>query len=244
MPVPDGCRRGGLIMFSVAFVGADGAGKTTITKALLESLPLPAKYLYMGINTDASNMVLPTTRLLERLKQPFTTRKEIANGNRSAKSRGISGHLKSAGRLLINLTEELYRQSLSRHYRRKGFIVLYDRHFQLDFEYDPSERKLHSGCDFLHRWFLAKLYPRPDLVIFLDAPADVLYARKHEATLEWLEWRRQQFLRHGRKVRHFVRIDAAQPLAAVLSEVTEQIVTFHRSWLHDQHNVDAVCASN
>ena len=49
----------------VALVGADGAGKSTITR-LLETAPLPApvKRIYMGVNLEASSLMLPTTRLL------------------------------------------------------------------------------------------------------------------------------------------------------------------------------------
>lgn len=235
-----------MTMFSVALIGADGAGKTSIAKALLESLPMPTKYLYMGINSDSSNVVLPTTRALERLKRSFaTTASRPAGGYRSRKRQGVVGSIKLAGRLLINITEELYRQSVSRQYRRHGYIVLYDRHFRFDFEYDPAERNAHSGCDLLHRWFLARLFPGPDLVIFLDAPAEVLYARKHEATPEWLEWRRQQYLKHGRDVANFVRVDAAQPFPAVLSQVSQQIVAFYKAWLlKERASTEAVSASD
>ena len=49
-------------MVTVALIGADGAGKTSVARALERSRDLPIKYLYMGINTEASNHMLPTTR--------------------------------------------------------------------------------------------------------------------------------------------------------------------------------------
>src|SRR5690606_8303333 len=56
-------------LFSVALVGPDGSGKTTISRRLLETLPLPIKYVYMGVNPDSSNLMLPTTWLLSKVKR-------------------------------------------------------------------------------------------------------------------------------------------------------------------------------
>ena len=42
-------------MATIALIGADGSGKTTIAKMLLESPPAKMKYLYMGLNIESSN---------------------------------------------------------------------------------------------------------------------------------------------------------------------------------------------
>ncbi|MGH3091699.1 MAG: hypothetical protein ACRDOG_05135, partial [Gaiellaceae bacterium] len=55
--------------FTVALIGPDGAGKTTVARRLEGSLEGPVKYLYMGVNPDASNHLLPTTRLAHALKR-------------------------------------------------------------------------------------------------------------------------------------------------------------------------------
>ena len=54
-------------MYTVALIGGDGAGKTTIADQLRDSFPLPLKYLYMGINIESSNVALPTSRIIEKL---------------------------------------------------------------------------------------------------------------------------------------------------------------------------------
>jgi ABC-type branched-subunit amino acid transport system ATPase component len=54
-------------MFTVALIGPDGAGKTTIGRRIEHTLPLPVKYVYMGVNLDSSNHMLPTTRLLKSI---------------------------------------------------------------------------------------------------------------------------------------------------------------------------------
>src|SRR5690606_14111636 len=56
-------------MFTVALIGPDGAGKSTISRYLLTNLGLPIHYVYLGINQDASNYLLPTTRLWAAFKR-------------------------------------------------------------------------------------------------------------------------------------------------------------------------------
>ena len=51
-------------MTTVALIGPDGAGKTTVARKLADVLPVPVRYLYMGVSTDSSNVMLPTTRII------------------------------------------------------------------------------------------------------------------------------------------------------------------------------------
>jgi thymidylate kinase len=221
-------------MFSVALIGPDGAGKTTIARMIEKSFPLPVEYLYMGVAVDSSNVALPMTRLVDYLKrrrrkksgvEPSKNVPPTARKNGAAKR---SGKLRAALRLLNRLTEEWYRQFLSWQFRRQGKIVLYDRHYKFDFELDKSTMggEQRRFTDWLHRWCLANFYPRPDLVVYLDAPAEVLYARKGEFNLAWLESRRQAFISQGSRTPNFVQIDATQPLDAVYAEVTARIMQF------------------
>ena len=56
-------------MLTLALVGPDGAGKTTVARTLEEELRPSVKYLYMGVSADSSNHALPTTRLVQALKR-------------------------------------------------------------------------------------------------------------------------------------------------------------------------------
>ena len=58
-------------MFTVALIGPDGAGKSTVGRELERRLSFPAKYIYMGVNLESSNLVLPTTRLILGIKRSF-----------------------------------------------------------------------------------------------------------------------------------------------------------------------------
>jgi thymidylate kinase len=60
------------------------------------------------------------------------------------------------------------------------------------------------------RWLIAHACPAPDLVIVLDAPGDVLFARKGEHSAELLERQRQQYLALRNTLPQLVVVDATQ----------------------------------
>jgi len=73
---------------------------------------------------------------------------------------------------------------------------------------------------------LTHLYPRPGLVIYLDAPAEVLFARKGEKDIDDLGRRRQSFIKQMRRSHNCVVVDGTQPLSKVYSEVAALIHEF------------------
>lgn len=224
-------------MFTAALIGADGAGKTTIGKQLERTSSLPIKYIYMGINLESSNVVLPTTRLILELKRLRGRRPDMAAGPPDptrAKKRptGMVKRLlagtKSSGRLLNQVAEEWFRQVLAWYYLRRGFVVLFDRDFYSDYyahdiANDAPDRPFTSR---IHGWVLQHLYSRPKLVICLDAPAEVLYARKPEGTPELLERRRQEYLHLRDQLEHYVVVDASRPAEEVARDVMQVLTTF------------------
>jgi len=222
-------------MTAVAVLGPDGAGKTTIARRLAASGRLPFRYLYMGIAAESSNAALPTTRLVQRLKRTRLAGAAAPDrgapgrrGRREGKrDRGSDrGPLWTTARLVNRVAEEWYRQLLSWRHQLGGSVVLYDRHFLFDFS-PEMEGELSGRLDRrIHRWLLEHAYPRPDLVVLLDAPGDVLFARKGELDPAELERRRQAFLRQADRHASFVRVDATRPLEDVYGETLRLIVEF------------------
>ena len=56
-------------MVTVALIGADGAGKSSIARRLATESTLPIKHIYMGDNPEAADHMLVTTRLLLTVKR-------------------------------------------------------------------------------------------------------------------------------------------------------------------------------
>lgn len=203
---------------TVAVVGPDGAGKTTVVRQVVETAPFPVVNLYMGVSPESSNRVLPTTRLVRRLRRGRRTTTEPEGGTPRPPSGGSS--VRAVLRLCNRVAEECYRQALTSWHRRRGAVVLFDRHFFADFYTKDITRSpdLHWTRR-AHGFFLDRLYPRPDLIVYLDAPARVLLDRKGEGTIESLEEQRQGYLRLRDAGVPFALVDATQPLPGVVSEV-------------------------
>ena len=219
-------------MFTVALVGPDGVGKTTVAQRLARELPLPLKYLYMGDNPESANVTLPTTRWWKRRARRNESQAAAAPGRRgAARRRALRAPLIAVRKTLgfVNrILEEAYREAVARAHVRRGTIVLFDRHFVLDyyhFDLRPEARRPFKRR--LHGLFLQRICRPPDLVICLDAPGSVVFARKGEFSPEFLESRRRQYLEFGRWVPHFEVVDANRDLRLVLDDVSRAITRFH-----------------
>lgn len=222
---------------SVALVGADGAGKSTISRRLQQTpLPFPVKTIYMGVNLEASTLMLPTTRLLLAAKRArggrpdmtATTARDWSDAAPTAP--GWRGSLREGVRMSAWMAEEWFRQLVAFGYGVRGHVVVFDRHFFADY-YHPHVANSPAGRSLVgraHGWMLTHAYPKPDLVICLDAPAVVLYARKSEASVDWLEQRRQQYLELATVVPAFVTINVDRDEDTVFREVVEAIHTYRK----------------
>lgn len=225
-------RRG----FTIALIGPDGAGKTTVAEKLQHGLPFPIRYLYMGVSIESSNVTLPTSRLIAYLKKKLGLRRvppHVDPATLANRGRSRGGWVRALLRFANRSAEEWYRQFVAWSYTHRGDVVLFDRHFV--FEYEPGAGvEGESSFDRLHRWCIDALYPRPDLVICLDAPAEVLYARCHEYSIPYLAKRRESFLRQRNRVDHFVTVDVTESAEAVEREVLRQILSFaDKRWQRD-----------
>lgn len=124
--------------------------------------------------------------------------------------------LTSMAKILIWLAEEWYA-----HLFQDGKeILLCDRYYH-DIQID-SKRYRYGGPAWAAR-SVGKLMPQPDLWVLLDAPADVLQARKQEVPPEETSRQRGAYNVFVRNQANYVVVNAAQPVEKVIRDVEESI---------------------
>jgi thymidylate kinase len=164
---------------SLAILGPDGAGKTTLARALVASVPIPALYVYLGIWQQSP--------LEDRLQRVF------------------------GARLLLRLSSLLVKAVRIGYHRRLGRLVVLDRYTSdADLPGRGLDRKARVSARLARMTNL-----RPDLMLLLDAPAEVMRARKPEHDLAEIQQLRRAYLDMVGRFPQMVVLDAAQPLDAV-----------------------------
>jgi thymidylate kinase len=179
----------------VAFVGPDGAGKSTLCEALARDRELRARVIYLG----AYGKSLATS------------------GGRS--NRGLPGAARRCYTYMRRVVAVRGRLCSALFQSLRGRLVIFDRYV-----YDSWINRKPAGVWQRFRWSLLNAaWPTPDLVILLDAPGKVLFARKHEHTIEWLEQQRASYRSLAMTLPQMIIVDAEQSAAAVTSSVIEAI---------------------
>jgi thymidylate kinase len=169
---------------TLAVLGPDGAGKTSLADALLASVPLGTRYVYLG-------MWRPS-RLRDALRHVPGARLALVASKLAAKSVLVSYH------------------------RALGRVVVVDR-YSYDADVSPTERadwKARVSAPVLKR-----LTRAPDLIVLLDAPAEVMHARKREHDVQTLRRLRAGYLALAGRDPRVAVVDATQPR----DEVTRQV---------------------
>jgi thymidylate kinase len=221
---------------TVALIGPDGAGKSSIIRRVTAQLPVPVRSIYMGVNLESSKLMLPTTRLALEAKRRRGGRPDMVGaslgGGKPSKPgrRRLLREARSGLRLANWIAEEWFRQAVAWAHQQRGRVVLFDRHFFCDYYANDvaGRRPGRPWTSRVHGAMLERWYPRPDLVILLDAPAEVLFARKGEGTIESLERMRQDLLELVPHVDRFVTVDATKGLDAVTADVIAAIMAVVR----------------
>jgi thymidylate kinase len=228
-------------MFTVALVGPDGSGKTTISERILKESSVSVKRIYMGINRSESNVALPTTKLLDWIdKLRGRNRKAGPKNPESERSKLPKNpilrafkEVKSAVLLANRLLDEAYRYLVTWFWLKRGNLVIFDRHFYLDYYHYDIQTVNQRWTNRLHGHFLEHVFPKPDVVIYLDAPAELLFARKGEGSIELLETRRQNYLSLKNAFHNFYVVDASQPVDKVFSDVQAILAARLQGQSHD-----------
>lgn len=207
--------------FTIALIGPDGSGKTTVARRLMAELGPDVRYLYMSVNPASGNHLLPTTRLGWILR----SRPEHSEGLRRQHSSRVVGVLAELAALTNQIAEEVYRLLIARWHVLRGRTVIFDRHYYFDYYATDVAAQDRRWEDRLHGVALQR-YPMPDLPLYLDAPPEVLHARKGEGTLESLAALRRDLLEAVRSHPASVIVDGTAPLDDVVASLLEAIRAF------------------
>lgn len=220
-------------MLIVALVGADGAGKTTIARLVPSHLAGPARYVYLGSNPASATHALPTTRLVHRVRvrrgtaaaggPPPLGRSLGPSRSGSAPTRLLRSG-RAGARTAHQVLEGAYQRAAVEWHRRRGRVVVVDRWYGADHHaHELSGAQPLTLSRRVRAAFLRRAFGPPDLVVVLDAPAEVLHARKGEGTVAELGSRRAEYLDYLASVPSGLRIDASRSLDAVLDDVVSAV---------------------
>jgi len=161
--------------FTIAFLGVDGSGKSTIIneikKPLNEAVHNALYYKHMRPN------LLPNISELLKKNKKKDKNYLIPHG---AKPSGFFGSLLRltyySFDYIVGYFVKIYPNMV-----KKSSIFIFDRYYY-DFLIDPQRARISLPKKII--CFFEKLIPKPNLVIVLIAEPDVIYNRKKELSLE------------------------------------------------------------
>jgi thymidylate kinase len=114
---------------------------------------------------------------------------------------------------------------------RSGLVV-FDRYFH-DQLADPKRYRF-GGPSWLAR-SVSWLVPKPDLLLILDAPVQVILSRKQEVLPEEVLSQRRVYLQFASSFSHSRVIDSTAPLARVVAVAGHAVVEYLESRFRQQH---------
>jgi thymidylate kinase len=221
---------------SIALVGADGAGKTTVTGELIAWLGqmLDTHSYYLGSKQPSwlSDWLYIVFRAFRRGQRDFSAR----FGPSNVASRVLAGWRQTFlyAHYLSVAIDRYRRQQAGQLAARRGAIVLYDR-FPLAASLDGSQiREAAAGDLGFPAQFFTKLeealyrrFQPPDLLVILAVDPDTSISRKPDHQRETVEAKARLLQRLVEKSEPLLAesrlavVDASRPLASVWAEVRE-----------------------
>jgi len=194
---------------SMAFLGPDGSGKSSVISAISLRLGPPVS---SGVHVCHWRP--------GRFRRPSEDSGPVTDPHGKAPRGYVLSTLK-LGFLLVDWVVGYYGNFI--HLRAKGHILVFDRHY-IDICVDPR-RYRYGGA----RWIAALVgycVHRPDVLIVLDAPLEVLRERKQEVTEEEIVRQRLAYQELASQTSNSYVVDATQPLQEI-AQAVEHIVFEH-----------------
>jgi thymidylate kinase len=187
----------------IVILGPDGAGKSSVIQGLIGRLEQDGRIVKM-------RHLKPQILLRRRGAAVMIVVDPHGKPPRSA--------LTSVVKILVWLMEEWYAYLFQDD--RKTLLIC-DRYYH-DLLVDPL-RYRYGGPMGAAR-LVGKMMPRPRLWLLLDAPAEILQARKQEVPLEETARQRSAYRAFVQCQKDHAIVDAAQPLDKVIADVEHIVI--------------------
>lgn len=196
---------------AIAILGADGAGKSTVIAEVEKHLsPVFRRTQYihlrpkLGIATSDNNT-------------------PVVNPHGQPPRSWLASILKLFYFLFdycVGYLWKIYPQLV------RSTLVIFDRYYY-DIIADPK-RYRYGASMWLVKW-LAPLIPKPNLLIVLDAPPEVLQSRKEEVPFAETARQRDAYLQIAHSMSNAYVVDASMPIQQVVTEVDTIVLDYMRN---------------
>lgn len=184
----------------------DGTGKTTFIKSLAEKLG----YYYVCDPGDLSKIyhfrpqILPNLGEVGEKTGVMKQDTNFSNPHRATPSGFIGSFIRMT---YYWLDYVIGMPLILRKNAQFSRITIFDRYIY-DFLVDPKRSRIN--LPYWLRKGLTKLVKQPQIVFVMDAPAEIIYKRKQELTLEEISRQLVEFRRLSSLGKRYYRLDASQ----------------------------------
>jgi len=181
--------------------GPDGAGKSAVIKRLAEELLPPFEEVQQF-------------HFRPMFRRQWIEKQTITDPHAKSPRSGLASIFK----LLYWLADCWYGYLVTvRPVRANSRLVIFDRYFP-DILVDPQRYRLPSSS----QWFsglIVRLVPRPDLLVLLDVPAEIVQQRKAEVSLAESQRQRLAYREMFQALPDAFIVDASRPVEDVAEDV-------------------------
>ncbi|HBP89341.1 MAG TPA: hypothetical protein PKK23_02850 [Nitrospirales bacterium] len=191
----------------IVFLGPDGSGKSTVLNRVKERLaPAFRRTRYYHLR--------PNWRC-------FSRKTQATQSPHASPPRGVFASLFKLGLwwadYFIGYWLDIYRRLVS------STFVVFDRYY---YDLLVDARRYRYGAPRCLAILVGKFIPKPDLVILLDAPPEILLQRKQEVEFEELVRQRAGYKKVVNSLPNGNIVDSSKPLDQVVIQVEQIVLTY------------------
>lgn len=224
---------------SVALIGPDGVGKSTIIEELIKSLPFGIKTVYMGWSDHSNTLKLPTSRwLYNRYNKPKqASNEQQAQGTKSTESTSSTTPSEPTKKsppkkltwkqwpgVINEILEQYTRYFYAKFYQLRGYYVLYDRYVYDQFIYNATtDESLLKPQDKILGNFFKRYFPSPDITVLLSGNASVIHKRKDELSIDKIAKRIELYENLGVNDASFHIVSVEQSIESEVREISNLV---------------------